>query len=189
MEPGSGGFFLIRHGETTANRDGVRSGGDRDPPLTAQGRAQARDLNAVVRRLTETPDLIVAAPLKRTLETARLVNGGLGFEIRTEPQLVERRLGAWNGRSVEATRPMLDAGETPPGGESSVVFRDRLLAAFRSLAPLYRRWPLIVSSRGVARVVMERGGSERTVLGNGEMLRVALANSCEFRIARIDQVI
>ena len=189
MSSVSGGFFLIRHGETTANRAGVRSGGDRDPPLTELGRAQARDLTAVVRRLTEAPDLIVAAPLKRTLETARLVNDGLGLEIRTEPQLVERLLGAWNGRSIESTRPMLDAGETPPGGESSALFCDRLLAAFRSLAPLYRRWPLIVSSRGVARVVMERGGSERTALGNGEMLRVDLADSCEFRIGRIDQVI
>ena len=157
--------------------------------MTELGRAQARDLNAVVRRLTEAPDLIVAAPLKRTLETARLVNDGLGLEIRTEPQLVERLLGAWNGRSIESTRPMLDAGETPPGGESSALFCDRLLAAFRSLAPLYRRWPLIVSSRGVARVVMERGGSERTALGNGGMLRVDLADSCEFRIGRIDQVI
>ena len=189
MSSVSGGFFLIRHGETTANRAGVRSGGDRDPPLTELGRAQARDLTAVVRRLTEAPDLIVAAPLKRTLETARLGNDGLGLEIRTEPQLVERLLGAWNGRSIESTRPMLDAGETPPGGESSALFCDRLLAAFRSLAPLYRRWPLIVSSRGVARVVMERGGSERTALGNGEMLRVDLADSCEFRIGRIDQVI
>ena len=189
MSPFSGGFFLIRHGETTANRAGIRSGGDRDPPLTELGRAQAQELNAVVRRLTETPDLIVSAPLKRTLETARLVNGGLGLEIRAEPQLAERRLGAWNERSIEATQPMLDAGETPPGGEPAAVFCDRLLAAFRSLAPLYPRWPLIVSSRGVARVVMEHGRSDRTALGNGGMLRVALADSGEFRIARIDQVI
>ena len=53
-----------------------------------------------------------------------------------------------------------------------------MFAAFRGLAPLYVRWPLLVSSRGVARVLMEHGGCEDAATApNCTILRVALADS------------
>ena len=81
-------------------------------------------------------------------------------------------------RSVEETRIPLAAGETPPGGESNAAFKARVLAAFRGLAPLCARWPLIVSSRGVARILMEHAGrGDAATLANGAVLRVALAGT------------
>ena len=190
--PPESGFFFIRHGQTVANRDGVRSGGESDTRLTEPGREQARRVGLALIRLGVTPGLIVSSPLSRTIETAQILNARLGLEIRIEPGLLERRLGAWNGRSVEATQPLLAAGETPPGGESNAAFRDRVLAAFRGLAPLYARWPLIVSSRGVARILMEHAGRERTAtLPNGAILRVTLADSGsagDFEVAGIDHL-
>ena len=171
------GFFFIRHGQTAANRDGLRSGGESDTPLTELGREQAREAGLTLHRLGLTPGLILSSPLSRTIETARLLNVRLGLEVRMVSGLIERRLGAWNGRSVEATRLPLAAGETPPGGESDAVFRARVLAAFRALAPLYARWPLIVSSRGVARILMEHAGRESAAtLPNGTILRVTLTD-------------
>ena len=112
--------------------------------------------------------------------------------MRIEPELIERRLGSWNGRSIEETQPLLAAGRTPPGGESSARFAARGLAAFRGLAPLYVRWPLIVSSRGVARVLMEHGGCEdAAVVPNCTILRVTLADSDggeDFVVAGIDRL-
>ncbi len=170
------GFFFLRHGQTAANRDGVRSGAESDTRLTALGRRQARTAGRVLDGLGVTPGLILCSPLSRTLETAHLVNARPGLEIRVEAGLLERRLGAWNGRGVEETRIPLAAGETPPGGESDATFRTRVLAAFRGLAPLYARWPLIVSSRGVARILMEQAGrSDAAILANGAILRVTLA--------------
>ena len=59
----------------------------------------------------------------------------------------------------------------------SVSFKARVLAAFRGLAPLYARWPLIVSSRGVARVLMEHAGREgAATVPNCAILRVTLAD-------------
>jgi len=172
------GFFFIRHGQTTANRDGVRSGAESDTHLTELGRQQVRDAGLTLHRLGVTPGLIVCSPLSRTLETARLLNTRLDLEIRMESGLLERRLGAWNGQSIEQTQAPLAAGETPPGGESNAGFRTRVLAAFCGLAPLYAQWPLIVSSRGVARILMEHAGRESTVtLPNGAMLRVTLSGS------------
>ena len=186
------GFFFIRHGQTAANRDGVRSGGESDTHLTELGREQARGVGLALIRLGVTLGVIVSSPLSRTIETAQFLNARLGLEIRMEPGLLERRLGAWNGRCVEATQPLLAAGETPPGGESNAVFRDRVLAAFRGLAPLYAQWPLIVSSRGVARILMEHAGREgAATLPNGAILRVTLANSGsagDFEVAGVDHL-
>ena len=189
---GSGGFFFIRHGQTTANRDGVRSGAESDVHLTELGREQARAASRLLHGLGVTPSLILCSPLSRTIETAHLVNACLGLEIRIETGLIERRLGDWNGRGVEETQAALTAGKTPPGGESGAAFKARVLAAFRGLAPLRTRWPLIVSSRGVARILMEHAGREgAAVLANGALLRVTLAgvdHAGNITIARIAEV-
>ena len=186
------GFFFIRHGQTVANRDGVRSGGESDTHLTELGREQARAAGRALHRLGVTPSLILTSPLSRTVDTARILNERFGLDIRTEPGLTERRLGAWNGRSIEATQPLLAAGETPPGGEANAVFEARVLAAFRGLAPHYASWPLIVSSRGVARILLEQAGlMGATSLPNGAILRVILADSGadgDFMVTRIDHL-
>lgn len=186
------GFFFIRHGQTAANRDGVRSGAESDTRLTELGREQARQAGLVLDRLGVRPGLILPSPLSRTIETAELLNARFGLEIRIEPGLIERRLGAWNGRGVEATQPLLAAGRTPPGGESGARFKARVLAAFRGLAPLYARWPLIVSSRGVARVLMEHAGREDApTVPNCAILRVTLADpgrDGDFVVAGIDRI-
>ena len=186
------GFFFIRHGQTVANRDGVRSGAESDTHLTELGREQAREAESRLHRLGLTPGLILTSPLSRTVETAELLNTRFGLEVRTVPSLTERRLGAWNGQSVEATQPALAAGETPPGGEASAVFRARVLAAFRTLAPLCAQWPLIVSSRGVARILMEHAGREGGAsLPNGALLRTTLADpgrDGDLVVARIEHL-
>ena len=184
------GFFFVRHGQTAANRDGIRSGGDSDTRLTELGRTQAREVSATLQSLGVTPRLILTAPLSRTMETAELLNAPWGVEVRLESGLLERRLGEWNGLGVEETQPSLAAGETPPGGESNTLFHTRVLAAFRELAPHYSRWPLIVSSRGVARVLMEHAGRDGAAsLSNGAILRVSLADPDDgvgFEVAGID---
>ena len=186
------GFFFIRHGQTVANRDNVRSGAESDTRLTELGREQARTAGLTLRRLGVTPSLILTSPLSRTVGTAEILNELFGLEIRTEPGLTERRLGGWNGRSIEATQPLLAAGETPPGGESNAVFEARVLAAFRGLAPYYANWPLVVSSRGVARILLEHAGlMDAASLPNGTILRVTLSDSAadgDFVISAIDHL-
>lgn len=64
------GLLLVRHGETTWNRDGVIQGWA-DSSLTDRGRRQAR---AVGRRLAgEGVDRLVASDLQRARETAAVL--------------------------------------------------------------------------------------------------------------------
>ena len=139
--PKSEGFHFVRHGQTTANRDRVRSGSERDPDLTPLGQAQALDVAFVLERHCVKPGLIITSSLARTVGTARILGKRLGLETTVNPSLNERRLGDWNDRSVEETQPLFAQGLTPPGGESNTEFRNRILDAFRDLASIYGQWP------------------------------------------------
>lgn len=181
------GFFFVRHGETTANAAGVRSGGDSDPPLTDTGRAQAAEARAALVDAGAALGLIYCAPLDRTMETARII--GHEAELRSEPALAERRLGGWNGRSVAETQPLIVAGETPPGGEDDASFRARALGGFEGIGPEMAHWPLIVSSRGVSRILLEHAGFPRgRALPNGAVIAV-VAKGPPFTVQSITNVL
>ena len=174
------GFYFVRHGQTTANRDGIRSGGERDPELTPLGQAQILDVASAMKRHRIRPGLIITSPLSRTVETSRILGKSLDLDITVNPALNERRLGDWNDRSVKETQPLFAQGLTPPGGESNAEFRSRILDAFNELASAYGQWPLIVSSSGVARILREHAGfAGMDPLQNGAVLKVTLSRVFE----------
>ena len=88
-----------------------------------------------------------------------------------EPAFAERRLGAWNLRSVAETEDALRQGVTPPGGEANQKFVERIGAALQAWLPRLPEQPLLVGSKGVARVLRELSGSERPPrpLANGAL--------------------
>ena len=163
-------FFFVRHGETEPNARGVRCGGDVDAPLTENGVRQAEALCSTLRG--RGVGVIVASPLQRTRRTAEIVAQALdGIPIVFEPLFAERRLGEWNGRTIAETEPLIRARETPPGGESEAEFRDRVARALEALRPHLPRRPLVVSSRGVARMLnLLCGGSTGAPAANAELI-------------------
>jgi probable phosphoglycerate mutase len=135
-------LYLIRHGETDWNRE-ARYQGQRDIPLNAKGRDQARRHGEVLRRLM--PGLadfaFVSSPLDRAIETMRIVRGTLGLDedgFTTDPQIAELCYGHWEGQ-LAAELPLTDpeglAGKTadpfgwrPKGGESYADLEARVAA-------------------------------------------------------------
>ncbi|WP_051013906.1 histidine phosphatase family protein [Pararhodospirillum photometricum] len=164
---------FLRHGETAYNRLGLRCGGDVDLPLTPTGEHQARAAGEALRGLGI--ERIVAAPLLRTRRTAELVQEALpGLGVTFHPGLSERRLGAWNGLDVAATQAWIEAGQTPPGGESEDAFRRRVNETVEDLLYANAMVPLLVSSRGVARVLRRFSGQEAGAgLGNAAVMELA----------------
>jgi probable phosphoglycerate mutase len=94
-------LYLLRHGETEFNVEG-RLQGQQDSPLTARGRAQARAHGVLLGELIAEPETwrVVASPLGRALDTARLACAELGLPeaaIETDPRLREIAYGEWEG--------------------------------------------------------------------------------------------
>jgi probable phosphoglycerate mutase len=147
---------FLRHGATAANLLGLRCGGDLDLPLAEVGRRQAVEAAQRIAALHPPVHLIVTSDLKRTRETAQIVAHALGgAAIVVEPDFAERSLGEWNLRSVDGTQSWLDRGLTPPGGETSGMFADRIARAAHRLISGVPDLPLLVGSKGVARVLGE----------------------------------
>ncbi len=147
---------FLRHGATAANHLRLRCGGDLDLALTEIGRAQAAEAARRIVALDPPVRMIVTSDLRRTRETAEIIAHALGgVEIVVDPEFTERRLGEWNLRPIDQTEPWLERDEPPRGGESRTEFTDRIARALRRLMVWLPEKPLLVSSKGVGRVLGE----------------------------------
>jgi 2,3-bisphosphoglycerate-dependent phosphoglycerate mutase len=148
----------MRHGATEPNLLGLRCGGDVDVPLASLGVTQVRRAAKELRALSLPVDVIVTSDLQRTQATARLISEVLGgVPILVEAGLRERSLGRWNLQPISVNEKALADGQTPPDGESNDVFSRRIqtaLAVVRARVGGYRM-PLVVGSKGVARIFLE----------------------------------
>ena len=87
-------LFLARHGETDWNREG-RFQGHADPPLNGTGRAQAAQLAAGLADVELSA--VYSSPLRRALETARVVAAAHELEAVALDALREVDVGSWQG--------------------------------------------------------------------------------------------
>ena len=120
-------LFVLRHGETTWNREG-RMQGHLNAPLTELGVAQA----VAQRNIMTGQDLsgfrVLSSPSGRAVETAAIALGPLVTEITTDPDLREVGVGEWTGRlRAELIDPtewqvttdgVLELYDMAPGGET-----------------------------------------------------------------------
>jgi probable phosphoglycerate mutase len=169
-------LYFVRHGVTEPNFRGFRCGGDLDLPLMDIGCDQAYLLAKQMEKMNLKIGVIIAGSLIRTRQTASIISGVLGnVPIEVEPLVNERRLGQWNNRPIAETEEMLAARVTPPGGESEDEFTQRISLALEHLRPYLDRRPLLVSSKGVGRVLNGLlGGSGRMQVGNGEIVEFSV---------------
>jgi len=151
-------IVLLRHGESTWVADG-RFQGQGDPPLSQAGRRQATLAADRLARPHDPRSLpvpmgppleIVHSPLRRTTETAQVVEtalaaaGGFGMAVprRADPGFLEIGQGEWEGlpgAEVQARWPDVIAGwrrdplsTWAPGGESLVDVDGRVRAALEN---------------------------------------------------------
>jgi broad specificity phosphatase PhoE len=123
-------IVLARHGETEWSASGKHTS-TTDLPLTERGRSAARSLGT--RLAGREFSLVLASPLRRAFETARLA----GFEPELDPDLTELAYGPYEGRTtdeIREERPGWTVWEDPGGEtlEAAAARADRVIA--RALA-------------------------------------------------------
>lgn len=186
-------LYFVRHGVTEPNFRGFRCGGDLDIPLMDIGCDQAYLLAKQIEKMNLRIGVIVTGSLIRTRQTASIISAVLGnVPVEVDASFNERRLGQWNNRPIAETEELLAARATPPGGEPEEDFQRRLLAGLDNLKPHLDRRPLLVSSKGVGRVLnVLLGGQGRMQVGNGEIVEFNVArdaNGMVLNVARPHQI-
>ena len=171
-------LYFVRHGVTEPNFRGFRCGGDLYIPLMDIGCDQAYLLAKQIERMGLRIGVIISGSLLRTRQTASIISGVLGeVPIVVEPLINERKLGEWNNRPIAETEELLTRRVTPPGGESEDEFTQRITTALEHMRPYLERRPLLVSSKGVGRVLNGLlGGQGRMQVGNAEIVEFSVAS-------------
>jgi probable phosphoglycerate mutase len=134
-------LIAVRHGETAWNVD-TRIQGQLDIGLNATGLWQAKRVGQAL--ADEDIGVIYASDLSRAWQTAQEIAKPHGLTVQPEPGLRERAFGRFEGMSfaeIEATLPEQarrwrerDPEFEPEGGESLLVFRDRVTRIASKLA-------------------------------------------------------
>jgi probable phosphoglycerate mutase len=149
---------LLRHGRTAWN-DARRMQGRVDIPLSEAGRAQVAAWRLPA---SLAGARIVASPLARAIETARLIAGA---EPEVAHELVEMDWGAWEGRTFDDLRaefgPAYAVAESlgvdyrPPRGESPRDVQVRIERWFARVST--EPGPVVaVTHNGVLRALVAR---------------------------------
>ena len=89
-------IYLIRHGESVANKQGIYQGQSIDTGLTELGKKQARAAAGALTGLKFKT--IYTSPLKRTKETAKIIGRQTGSPILENIKLLEINHGSWEGK-------------------------------------------------------------------------------------------
>ncbi len=168
--------FLVRHGRTKANADGVLAGWSPGVFLDEVGEGQAK---AVGERLRPVPlTAIVASPLDRTQQTADAIADGRDIARHTDERFGECRYGDWTGR------PLKDLAKDPawsvvqshpsaavfPSGESMAAMQHRAVSAVRS-------WNESVGPEGLYAVV-----------SHGDVIKAILADALGMHLDQFQRI-
>jgi alpha-ribazole phosphatase len=155
-------FYLARHGETKWNAEN-RICGRSDVPLSEAGRRQAKRLAERLKPISF--DALYSSPLKRAMETARIISERIGLEPVVDDRLVELDYGQWEGKTLEEVMKsnpktlrawQADPGEVaPPGGESGLEAQQRVVPFLDSLAAKYPKGRVaVVFHKSVCRLAI-----------------------------------
>jgi len=124
-------LYVVRHGETAANVDGLLLG-RADPSLTDLGARQAERLANMLPR----PDRVVSSPLRRARDTA----AALGTTVEVDERWIELDYGELDGVPASSVPEELwerwrtDPTHIPAGGESLADVGRRVRLACDELA-------------------------------------------------------
>lgn len=146
-------IILVRHGETDWNKEKRIQGGSSDTPLNETGREQAEGL---ARRLShDRIRAIYSSPLRRSLDTARVIARYHKLEVLLEPSLKEIEAGALEGVFTGSLHKRLsqlltagtgsDALPNAPGGESLADVQRRAWGTIQRLARKHPDGLVVVS--------------------------------------------
>lgn len=164
-------LFVVRHGESVWNADGVIQGQRDAPGLTDLGRAQAAE--AAESLAAHGVWSLWCSDATRAVETAAIIGERLGLRAQSTALLRERHWGSLQGaaksEALPLERTLADDEPLPGGGESRNELEQRVLEFVGSVAE-----PAIVVTHGDVLAAIGRRWGAPVNEDNGSITRVDL---------------
>jgi len=143
-------FYLVRHGETQWNVDGVYQGWSNNP-LNEKGFAQAEDISREIAKLS--PTAFYCSDLLRAKQTAEIINKNLGIKIIFDERLREFSLGAYEGKS-KLNIPTQELYKQEFGAETPKEVFKRAKSFTSELKEMNISDALVVAHRGLIQMIL-----------------------------------
>jgi len=151
-------FYIIRHGQTEANRDKIVMGSKLDAPLTDEGKNNVKNVGEKLKGIKF--DDFFCSDLGRTVASATIVSGVLGIDAKKTKELRELDIGeftGWKNKDYHNRFPHYKnhLNEAFPGGESFDNLKKRAFDFIYSLEERYNdKTLLILSHVGIIRALV-----------------------------------
>lgn len=162
---------LIRHGQTDWNKAG-RIQGETDTVLNNTGKQQASGARDALEK--SYWDLIVTSPLKRTKQTAEIINEKLQLPLIEMEAFKERGYGDAEGLTKEEREAKFPDMRTYPNQESREAVTARVTQGIEEILAAYPNKKILLVSHGGAinAILANVSGGE---IGTG---KTKLHNAC-----------
>jgi broad specificity phosphatase PhoE len=148
-------FYIVRHGQTEWNEQGLMQG-NADSPLTEKGERQAQETSEKLKYINF--DLVFSSDLLRAKRTAEIIALEHKLAVETTKLLRERNFGGYEGQPYAAMHAFdelmakLTEEErqtfTQNGVENDASFIARILTFFRETAVIHPGKSILVVSHG-----------------------------------------
>jgi 2,3-bisphosphoglycerate-dependent phosphoglycerate mutase len=151
---------LVRHGRSQADDESVHEG-RYDSPLTETGRTQAEKRARDLLNQGYSYQLIIASPLRRAQETARILSAIVKVPVETDQDWIEMDNGPLAGLPFDTAATLYPRP----------VFRnpyERLAGSGES------EWSLYIRAGRVVEKLVQRGEGHYLVVAHGGILNAAL---------------
>lgn len=132
-------LIAVRHARTDFNEDGKERLRAWLPiPISAEGVDDAYQCATFLKTLNLPVSVILSSPMKRSVQTARIIARQLRIQVSVQQALADWNVGKLAGKDAMDTLPLIhrmldDPSMVPPGGESYAAFRARLDPFMRTL--------------------------------------------------------
>lgn len=147
-------LYIARHGQTVWNTQN-KVCGITDVELTEKGREQAKALASAV--ADKNINVIISSPLKRAVETSRIVSDMYNIPIKIDVRLIEQNYGVYEGvdRKDEAfLNNKRNFAYKYPNGESMMQVAYRVYGLIDEIRNKYKdKNVLLISHGGVCRII------------------------------------
>jgi alpha-ribazole phosphatase len=149
-------IIIVRHGQTDWNREEVFRG-QVEIKLNALGIKQAEAVARVIKNIKL--DAIYSSPLKRALDTAKIIASYHNIEVKINEGLNDMNFGKWQGLSLQTVKEKYKDlfkiwCDSPhlvkiPQGESLNGVQERVSNAFKQIISEYNQATIVIVSHRV----------------------------------------
>jgi valyl-tRNA synthetase len=147
--------LFLRHGQTDWNLKSIMQG-LQETEINETGKKQAESKIEIVKDFN--PDIIISSPLKRTVDTAKIISNG-EFEVITDKRIIERSYGDIEGLHIseiqkkypDAESFIKEGGGVPylikaPGVETYKAVFERTEDFLKDIAKKYKSKRVVIMS-------------------------------------------